>query len=492
MSTVTLYDAIQDISGLAAGERSGWSVSLNSDGTRVAIGAYANTSNRGITRLYAYSGGIWGLLGNEIPGLVASEYSGYSVSLNSAGNVVAIGGINAGNQEGITRIYQYSGGSWGLLGSSITGSHPEKIGFSVSLNSAGDRVAIGGISYFSPYTGITKVYAYSGGTWGLLGSVIEGADYDRSGYSVSLNSAGDRVAIGAPFNNTDTGITRLYQYNGSTWGLLGNEIPGLAANESSGSSVSLNSAGDRVAIGAYSSTGFKGITRLYAYSGGTWELLGSGISGLAANENSGWSVSLNSTGDRVAIGAPSNTSSTGVTRVYKLDTYNQNQRWIQMLYAYMLAPLCFPIGTPVETDQGTVDIHMIDPRVHTLNGGQNIVVVTRTVNVDPDLVKLEKGSLGNGIPTIDTVISNNHQIMVQGKGTRAHELVGVYPGITKIPCNQGDIFYNVLLENYSSMVVNGMLVETVYPEDPVAQLYKLKDTISDEDYTEKVHRFNST
>jgi hypothetical protein len=194
----------------------------------------------------------------------------------------------------------------------------------------------------------------------------------------------------------------------------------------------------------------------------------------------------------VAIGAYGYSTATGVTKVFKLDTYNANQRWIQMLDAYMLAPLCFPIGTPVETDQGTIDIHMIDPRVHTLNGGQKIIAVTRTVNVDPDLVNIEKGSLGDGVPTCDTVISNNHQIMVQGKGTRAHELVGVYPGVTKIPCNQGGgIFYNVLMENYSSMVVNGMLVETVYPEDPVAQLYKLKDTISTEEYTEKVQKFNN-
>jgi hypothetical protein len=247
-----------------------------------------------------------------------------------------------------------------------------------------------------------------------------------------------------------------------------------------------------VAIGAPVNASSAGITRLYAYSGGTWGLLGNEIPGLSASEQSGRSVSLNSLGDRVAIGAPTYSTNTGVTRVFKYDTYNANQRWIQMLDAYMLAPLCFPIGTPVETDQGTIDIHMIDPRIHTLNGGQKIVVVTRTVNVDPDLVKIEKGSLGNGIPTIDTVISNNHQIMVQGKGTRARELVGTYPGITKIPGNQDGIFYNVLMENYSSMVVNGMLVETVYPEDAVAQLYKLRDTISDEEYTEKVHEFNST
>ena len=256
--------------------------------------------------------------------------------------------------------------------------------------------------------------------------------------------------------------------------------------------MSLNSAGDRVAIGAPFNMSNTGVTRVYSYiSDNNWSKIGE-IPGLTAGEQSGWSVSLNSAGDRVAIGAPFNTSSTGVTRVFKYDTYNANQRWIQMLDAYMLAPLCFPIGTPVETDQGTIDIHMIDPRIHTLNGGQKIVVVTRTVNVDPDLVNIEKGSLGDGIPTRDTVISNNHQIMVQGEGTRARELVGKYPGITKIPCNQHGIFYNVLMENYSSMIVNGMLVETVYPEDAVAQLYKLKDTISDEEYTEKVHEFNNT
>jgi hypothetical protein len=59
-----------------------------------------------------------------------------------------------------------------------------------------------------------------------------------------------------------------------------------------------------------------------------------------------------------------------------------------------------------------------------------------------------------------------------------------------VPYNPGDMLYNVLMDTYSTMVVNGMLVETLYPEDPVAKLYKLKGTLSTEDYTRKVKQFN--
>ena len=46
-----------------------------------------------------------------------------------------------------------------------------------------------------------------------------------------------------------------------------------------------------------------GSVRIYAYSSGTWIQLGQDIDGEAANDQSGRSVSLNSAGDRVAIGA---------------------------------------------------------------------------------------------------------------------------------------------------------------------------------------------
>ncbi len=88
-----------------------------------------------------------------------------------------------------------------------------------------------------------------------LGSDIDGeAAEDLSGHSVSMNSDGDRVAIGA-YNNDGTasnaGHVRIYEYSNSSWSQLGGDIDGEAADDNSGYSVSLDSDGDRVAIGAY-------------------------------------------------------------------------------------------------------------------------------------------------------------------------------------------------------------------------------------------------
>ena len=46
------------------------------------------------------------------------------------------------------------------------------------------------------------------------------------------------------------GHVRIYDWNGTAWTQLGADIDGEAANDYSGCSVSINAAGDRLAIGA--------------------------------------------------------------------------------------------------------------------------------------------------------------------------------------------------------------------------------------------------
>ena len=68
---------------------------MSSDGNTVAIGApfYDNggLSNRGTTRIYKWSGTAWTIRGDLIEGEDQDERSGWSVSLSSDGNTVAIG-----------------------------------------------------------------------------------------------------------------------------------------------------------------------------------------------------------------------------------------------------------------------------------------------------------------------------------------------------------------------------------------------------------------
>ena len=132
---------------------------------------------------------------------------------------------------------------------------------SVSMNSAGDRVAIGATynDGTASNAGHVRIYEYSSGSWSQLGADIDGeAASDNSGFSVSINSAGDRVAIGATYNDgtaSTAGHVRIYEYSSGSWSQVQNDIDGEAANDGSGRSISLNSAGDRVAIGAYGNDG---------------------------------------------------------------------------------------------------------------------------------------------------------------------------------------------------------------------------------------------
>ena len=63
---------------------------------------------------------------------------------------------------------------------------------------------------------------------------------------------------------------------------LGGDIDGEAADDHFGEAVSLDSDGDRVAIGAHANDGGgsgAGHVRVYAYSSGSWTQLGGDIDG---------------------------------------------------------------------------------------------------------------------------------------------------------------------------------------------------------------------
>ena len=76
-------------------------------------------------RVYQNDNGTWTKIGGDIDGEAASDYSGWSVSLSSDGTIVAIGGvINTGANgasSGHVRIYENSNGTWTKIGDDIDG-----------------------------------------------------------------------------------------------------------------------------------------------------------------------------------------------------------------------------------------------------------------------------------------------------------------------------------------------------------------------------------
>ncbi|MFT6282950.1 MAG: hypothetical protein ACJA0U_003088 [Salibacteraceae bacterium] len=327
----------QDINGESAGDYSGVSVSISSDGNTVAIGASSNDgngTNSGHVRIYENIGGSWTQVGQDIDGESQDDQSGVSVSINSNGNIVAIGAFaNDGNgtNSGHVRLYENIGGSWTQIGQDIDGEDTAG-GISVSLNSNGNIVAIGERQYGLNITGFSdgrvRMFENLGGSWVQLGQSIdsEGVD-DFFGHSVSLDSIGNTVAIGAMFNDgngSNSGHVRIFENIGGSWTQIGQDIDGEASDDQSGNALSISSDGSIVCIGAQNNDGNgtnSGQARIYKNIGGTWTQIGLDIDGENAGDESGYFISTSNNGKIIAIGGQKNDGNgtdAGHVRVYFL------------------------------------------------------------------------------------------------------------------------------------------------------------------------------
>ena len=305
-----------DINGETADDQSGYSVAMSADGTRIAIGAIFNDDNgvdSGQVRLYTWNGTTWTQTGDDINGETAGDQSGYSVAMSADGTRIAIGAryndVDSGNivnDTGHVRIYSWDGTTWMQTGDDINGeAEDDRSGYSVAMAANGNRIAIGAI-FNNNITGHVRIYTWDGTTWTQTGADINGeAEEDYSGSSVALSADGSRIAIGAP-SNGDTGHVRIYTWDGTTWTQTGADINGEADGEYLGSSVAMSADGSRIAIGAIGNNdngGNAGQVRIYIWNGTTWTQTGDDINGETTNDQSGYSVAMSADGSRIAIGA---------------------------------------------------------------------------------------------------------------------------------------------------------------------------------------------
>ncbi|HBH05727.1 MAG TPA: hypothetical protein DDX92_03895 [Flavobacteriales bacterium] len=352
-----------DIDGEAARDLSGVSVSMP-DAHTVVIGAYENDGsgpNSGHVRIYSWNGSTWVQKGMDIDGEAAGDQSGYSVSMPDA-QTVAIGAIlndGKGVSAGHVRIYTWNGTLWIQKGTDIDGEAARDLsGYSVSMPNA-NTVAIGAYENdgSGPNSGHVRIYAWNGTAWIQKGADIDGeALRDGSGWSVSMPNA-NTVAIGAPTNNgngSGSGHVRVYSWNGSAWAQKGADINGEAAGDYSGSSVSMPDA-NTIAIGAPGRLNgpvtILGSVRIYAWNGTAWIQKGMEINGETAGDYSGWSISMPNA-NTLAIGAPwndGNGSRAGHVRIFDLcDTVTTSTLSISTCDS-----LVSPSGQYIWTNSGT-------------------------------------------------------------------------------------------------------------------------------------------
>ena len=315
--------------------RYGYSLSISNSGDILVIGSVGVNSNTGQIQIYKYDEGSsdWNLE-ITIPGDEENHYFGASVSMNKYGNRIAVGGSYEPNpsKSGTARVYALRTSSWVQVGSTITRSVAgDSFGCSIGMNAAGDRVVVGAKSAGNS-AGAVSVYQDSAGIWTTIGSelvgISEGIDF---GASVDINAAGDVIVIGSPLDRGGFAIGKVwtYKYINDDWTAIGLAIAGTALQDKFGSSVAINDAGDRWIAGSIGFNNSTGVARVYEYSASsnTWTQLGADLVGGNEDDQLGYSVSMDRSGSRVYVGAPSSGSSLdGYVKVYDYNSNVWNER----------------------------------------------------------------------------------------------------------------------------------------------------------------------
>ena len=193
-----------DFDGKAAYDNFGIAVSMSSDGTILAMGGRGDRcSTLGYVRVFKYASSKWTQLGADINGEAVDDGVGYAVSLSSDGTVLAVGAFLSGeSKSGRVRVYKYANSMWTQRGADINGKAANNyLGESVDLSSDGTVLAVGAIysDGNGDKSGLVQVYKYANNIWTQMGTDINGeAAGDRSGAnpSVSLSSDGTVLSVG--------------------------------------------------------------------------------------------------------------------------------------------------------------------------------------------------------------------------------------------------------------------------------------------------------
>ena len=155
----------------------------------------------------------------------------------------------------------------------------------------------------------------------------------------------------------------------------------------------------------------------------------------------------------------------------------------------LISNVCFPAKTPIVTNQGIIHIDKINPEIHTIRN-KKIVAITKTVSQDKYLICFEKDALGTNMPSQKTLITQNHEILYNGKMTKAKDFLQNFENVKKVKYT-GEVLYNVLMETPNKMVVNNLICETLHPENTIAKLQMVLQNLNSEEQQRLIEEYNN-
>lgn len=229
------FTLLTKITGLTihANDQEGRVVAISGDGNTIATSCYLadpNGTDSGIVRIFSVDpvdNTIWNQKGLTIEGVVAGDQFGFNLSLNSDGSILAVGanGVDSGglSNVGQVAVFEYNSitSVWDQKGSTIIGDSANDRLSTVDLSSDGNKLIVGSPTNSSGSTNnMAKVFEWSGTDYVQKGSNITPGISGNFAASVGISDDGNTLIIGAylydisPFTNN--GVVITYQYNSDT------------------------------------------------------------------------------------------------------------------------------------------------------------------------------------------------------------------------------------------------------------------------------------
>jgi hypothetical protein len=146
-------------------------------------------------------------------------------------------------------------------------------GNDVAMNSSGSVIAVSGLATDNT----VRVYEWNDSTYAQMGSDLVGGSADAWS-QVSLSGDGLTVAIGGPGSheaNTSGGGVRVFTYSGGNWDEVGTKIQSTANLQLLGYSIDLSDSGTVLAVGSKITSG---LVRVFELVGGAWVQQGADLS----------------------------------------------------------------------------------------------------------------------------------------------------------------------------------------------------------------------
>lgn len=259
------WDLMGTIVGAGEGFRAGWSVSISGDGSVVAMGSTKGSSNNGGI-VTTYAAPDWRLYGSIIEAQTSKDITGFSVSLNGDGTLLAVGSVKATSPDGVSNagraeVFAMNGTAWNAEFEVFGETRQGYDGSSVALSRDGNLFVVGGRGFAREGTvaiGRCRVYERSDATgqYELLHTVFGGNDREELGWSAAISADGNKVACGGKGGNMlefgESGVARVWDRTSLDESeiLPRGERFSSVEGSSFGSSVSLSNDGSMLVVGA--------------------------------------------------------------------------------------------------------------------------------------------------------------------------------------------------------------------------------------------------